>query len=88
MLRIEQVAAEPGGWTLRLEGSLAGPWVEELKRSCEPALDARRPLTLDLGAVSFVDGNGVALLKSLKTRAVRLSNSSAFVAGLLEMEEQ
>ncbi len=65
--------------TLELEGKLVGPWVEELRRSCEAVLSTGAKLTLDLSEVSFLDRNGVELVRSLTNRNVALLNCSRFV---------
>jgi hypothetical protein len=90
MLRIQQVTTGGADRTLRLEGSVAGPWVDELRRACDRALDGNdtATLTLELEAVWYVDRDGISLLKNLASRSVRLSNPSQFLAGLLEMEDR
>lgn len=80
MLRIWFTESPDERVTLRLEGRLVGPWVAELRRSCEHVLRRNGRLTLDLGNLSFVDGDGVALVRSLAARDVTLLNCSAFVA--------
>lgn len=87
MLRIVKTPSESGTATLVLEGQLVGPWVEELKRSCEEAAGTSRQLTLDLGAVSFVDRGGLELLRRLAGRDARLDNCSPFVAEQLRTRE-
>jgi hypothetical protein len=86
MLRIDRIETLPGATTLRLEGELMGPWVDELSRSCEPALSrAGATLTLDLGGVSFVALDGVQLLGRLRDRGVAVLNSSPFVTEQLKV---
>jgi anti-anti-sigma regulatory factor len=80
MLRISPIPTADGGVVLRLEGRLVGPWVAELRKACEGPLRAGRGLTLDAAAVSFIDGDGLALVKALQTRRVRLMHCSPFVA--------
>ncbi len=65
---------------LRLDGQVAGRWVELLRSSCELALRRGARLTLDLGHVSFADEGGIVLLTSLIERRVRLVNASPFMA--------
>jgi anti-anti-sigma regulatory factor len=85
MLRIAHVKAdESRRRVLRLEGRVVGPWVEELRRSCDWALAAAPGLTLDLAGVTFADRTGVALLRSLRGRGVALANCSAFLAAQLK----
>lgn len=64
-----------------LEGKLAGPWVTEMERCWQAALDADqgcRSILVDLTAVSYVDAPG----KELLTRMQR-SGSELLVAGLM-----
>jgi ABC-type transporter Mla MlaB component len=86
MLKIE-FTEDSGGPRLRLEGKVIGPWVEELRRSCERLLAPGATLTLDLSEVSFLDGSGITLLQSLTDRRVRLLNGSTFVAEQLRALE-
>lgn len=70
--------------TLKLEGRVIGPWVEELRGSCESVFSRGGRLALDLSEVSFVDRDGVELFRSLRRRQVTLLNCSSFVAELLK----
>ena len=70
--------------TLRLEGQLIGPWLKELERSCAEARTNGAGLVLDLAGVSFIDNEGLALLRSLTDGAVTLINPSHFVAEQLK----
>jgi anti-anti-sigma regulatory factor len=65
--------------TIRLEGKIVGPWVEEFKRSWSllaPTLGSRE-LRLDLRGVAFVDAGGRQLLREIyqKTNASFLADS-------------
>jgi ABC-type transporter Mla MlaB component len=62
MLRISRVESPAETVTLRLEGQVRGPWVEELCQACEQLLARGSSLVLDLTDVSFIDLDGVALL--------------------------
>lgn len=79
ILKISTLAISGTGETLRLEGHLGGPSVAELHRCCGGVLSTGRNLTLDLGGVSFIDRQGVALLRTLKLAGVALINCSPFV---------
>ena len=79
MLKISQAGTPNHSVTLKLEGRVVGPWVEELRRICEPLLAEARALKLDLTEVSYADAAGVAALNSLKSRGVPLKNCSPFV---------
>ena len=53
--------------TLKLEGKLVGPWVEELKRvwqGFEPSLQMRK-LSLDICGLTFADKNGTKALRRI-----------------------
>ncbi len=84
MLKIVQINGIPKATTLRLAGRLIGPWVEELRRACEPILASGDSLAIDLSEVSFVDQAGVELLGRLRGREAVLSNCSGFVTELLK----
>ena len=85
MLKIERRHGSDGGLVLELAGELRGPWVDELRRVAQNALDAPTLVSLDLADVSFVDHHGVALLNRLSDRHVALVNCSAFVTELLKV---
>jgi len=80
VLRISCVESLDAAVTIRLEGQVSGPWVEELRRSCEQLLATGSGLVLDLTEVSFIDTDGVALCRSLRERRVTFMNCSPFVA--------
>ena len=84
MLRISQSESEDHIVALRLEGQLIGPWIEELGNACERLLNYGKQLTLDLRDLSFVDCDGIALLRTLAERRVSFTNCSRFVAELLK----
>ena len=81
MLRITRNGSV-GTPTLKLEGSIAGPWVGELRRVAESSLAESGLLKLDLSAVGFVDPAGAQLLHELAQR-VEINGLSQFVAELL-----
>lgn len=83
MLRISKLDGTDAT-TLRLEGSLAGVWVEELRRLCETAMTQGETITLDCGGISFSDLEGVALMRELRRQGTRLANCSPFLKFQLE----
>ncbi|PYM54313.1 MAG: hypothetical protein DMD79_24795 [Candidatus Rokuibacteriota bacterium] len=86
MLRIDRIETIPGATTLRLEGQVIGPWVDELRRACEGILAVTgTTLTLDVAGVSFVALDGVTLFGRLIDRGVAVVNSSPFVAEQLKV---
>jgi ABC-type transporter Mla MlaB component len=79
VLKITEGAAASERSVLRLEGSVVGPWVAVLRRSCEQALHGGRAVTLDCADVAFVDTDAVALFRDLLQRDVTLCNLSLFI---------
>jgi anti-anti-sigma regulatory factor len=79
MLKISQIKPPNHVITLRLEGRVIGPWVEELRSECERLLESGAAVLLNLEGVTFVDRSGVALLQRLRQRGVDLRGCSPFV---------
>jgi hypothetical protein len=69
--------------TLKLEGELRGPWVEEVRKACGPCTVPPGGAGLDLSAVTFVDAAGEALLRDLIGRGIDIVACSSYVAELL-----
>ena len=61
---------------MRLEGSLVGPWVEEVLRVIEGLPTGA--LTVDLAALAYADREGERLLRDLAARA-ELRGCSPFI---------
>ncbi len=84
MLRIMVDEPTNGIATLRTEGKLIGPWVEELRRACARALVGGARLALDLSQASFIDAQGIALVRRLHARGVTIVACSGLVAEQLK----
>ena len=84
MLKITQAENGSHDSTLRLEGTLVGPWVGEVRKACEKLAGEGRRLKLDLADLSFADQNGVALLAHLRDRGIELMECSPFVSEQLK----
>ena len=67
---------------LRLEGRLAGPWVQELERCWNSAVGTpTHPLlSVDLSAVTYVDSDGKDLLKKLHQQGAKLIASGCLTS--------
>lgn len=87
MLRITRTT-ESGRVRLLLEGKLVGPWLEEFRDACSRETAEGQRLRLDLSTLTFVDGEGVKLLRELAGANHLISNCSPFVAELLQLERQ
>jgi hypothetical protein len=86
MLRItEQRESEPGSVVLRLEGRLAGLWVEVLNTSCRQILAReQRCVVVDLTGVTFIDADGKAILSRLWGEGVTLRASGCMTKCVVE----
>ena len=71
--------------TLRLEGRLAGPWVQELERCWDSIVGTMttHPLTVDLSAVTYVDSDGKDLLKKIHRQGAKLIASGCLTRCLV-----
>jgi len=68
--------------TLKLEGRLAGPWVQELERCWDSTVGTttNHPLTVDLSAVTYVDSDGKDLLKKIHQQGAKLIASGCLTS--------
>jgi hypothetical protein len=81
MLRITVVESSKIAVTLRAEGQITGPWVEELRTTCNvhtSTNDVR--LFLELADISFADDAGIALLRELQNRGVVIVRTTPYLA--------
>lgn len=74
MLRIT-IDEAPNSVTLRLEGRLIGPWVEEVEQCWQKAFLSlgRRTMVVDLSAVNFLDSAGQSLLQKMHLAGFRIA---------------
>lgn len=86
MLRIH-TEPNPVGVTLRLEGKLIQPWVDELARAWTDLVGAQatpKPVRIDLRGVSFMDAHGQSMLGFLRHQGCELVCSGPFITALIE----
>jgi anti-anti-sigma regulatory factor len=57
--------------TLKLEGRLAGPWVQEVTRVWADTACQERTYVVDLTSVTFIDNPGRALLETMSKRGAQ-----------------
>jgi ABC-type transporter Mla MlaB component len=85
MLRITVVESSKVAVTLRVEGRLTGPWVEELSTACNVhTFPDDVQLSLELADISFADTAGIAVLRELRNRGVGLIRTTPFLDELLK----
>jgi outer membrane protein TolC/ABC-type transporter Mla MlaB component len=72
--------------TLKLEGKLSGPWVEEFERCWQMSTDIYRKkgLVVDLSGVTFVDPAGKKLLCSISHAGAQLVGSGLMPKSLID----
>ena len=80
MLKITTAVLSKHEITLRLDGRVTGQWVALLRDSAESAFTEGMKLTIDLKNVSFIDCEGIALLKRLIERGANPVNAPLFVS--------
>jgi hypothetical protein len=80
MLRLHTEPDPNGGMVVRLEGSLVGPWIDEVRRVLVAVPSGT--LTIDLTALGYADSDGERLLRDFSERA-ELRGCSPFMAELL-----
>jgi ABC-type transporter Mla MlaB component len=79
VLRISIISDSDQVIACHLEGRLAGPWVDELRRIGDEAFAQKKTLTLDLEGVRFADHHGIALLQEFSRLQVSQLNYSQFL---------
>jgi hypothetical protein len=85
MLRITVVESSKVAVTLRVEGRITGPWVEELRTACNVhTFPDDVQISLELADISFADAAGIALLRELRNRGVGLIRTTPFLAEQLK----
>ena len=80
MLKITRAVLSEKEISLQLDGRVSGQWVALLRETAESALDEGVGLSLDLKNISFIDCEGIALIRNLIERGVRHTNPPLFVA--------
>jgi anti-anti-sigma regulatory factor len=71
---------------LKLEGRLAGAWVQELEqcwRTAASTTEGRRTI-VDLADVDFVDPSAEALLSEMYSKGVQLIGETPLICSMLE----
>jgi len=85
MLRVT-TDVQVGQAKLKLEGKLCGPWVEEFRRCWTATREtyANHALVVDLSGLTFVDGPGKELLRTIDHEGARLEGAGLFARSLVE----
>ncbi len=85
MLRVTRTD-EPAGACFKLEGKLAGSWVDVVEQSWRhmPPECASKRCTVDLSAISYVDPRGMDLLAAMYRGGIELKASGCLGKGIVE----
>ena len=71
--------------TLKLEGKLSGPWVEEFERCWNTSLDiCKKSVAVDLSGVTYVDSAGKKLLCSVAQKGGKLTGVGLMPKSLID----
>ena len=88
MLRITKIFEDDLTMTLRLDGKIVGATAAGLEGAYRQYRNGgSKTLSLDFSGVTFIDGDGLAMLKKIKARGVALVNGSPFIESLLGLNE-
>ena len=67
--------------TLRLDGRLVGPWVEEFRKAVDACGGAA--ITVDLSNTTFADGRGRQVLADVRARGARFITAGPLMEALV-----
>ena len=87
MLRMIRLVEGGCGETIRLEGSLHGPWVEEVRKAYNSTADQASFVRLDLSDLTYLDEDGRVLLCEWIRRGAKVTACSRFVLAVLQLEQ-
>ncbi|HXJ96225.1 MAG TPA: hypothetical protein VMT20_25585 [Terriglobia bacterium] len=85
MLRVTK-SDNPNRFDLKLEGKLAGRWVDVLEQCWKQAMDdsGGHPGGVDLTAVTYVDDRGMELLAQMHRDGASLHGATCLARGIVE----
>jgi hypothetical protein len=83
VLRITEISESADAITLKVEGRIASEWVTVLEQECLKWLRAKPEVLLDFSEVTFIEHNGVAMLKRIASPNLRLINCPELINELL-----
>ena len=80
MMNITRAVLSEREITLQLDGRVTGQWAALLQDSAESVLNEGITLNVDLQNISFIDCEGIAVIRNLIKRGARHQNPPLFVA--------
>jgi hypothetical protein len=83
MLKITKPETQRPGGTIKLEGKLVGPWLDEVRSLVADTSITSHP-NLDLSELTFADSAGVLWLRQLLHQGIVIESCSPFITELLQ----
>ena len=84
VLWITRVAASYSQVRLKVQGRIVSEWIEVLERECREVFESRRTVQLDFSGVTFISGQGLAMLNRLPAGKVQIVGCSPLIEQVLE----
>jgi len=84
VLRITRTSENGSPVTLKLEGKIHAEWVSLLQQECQTLVREKKDVLLDFAEVTYMDIQGIKLIRSLPARSIRIINAPAFIEELLD----
>jgi len=85
MLRVTtEIEEERGRATLKLEGKLAGPWVDEFERCWCSTLEKWKKVVVELDGVTFIDSRGKCLLAKIHGQGAKLIGTGLMTKSIID----
>jgi len=70
--------------TLKLEGKLAGPWVEEFEHCWNSTFENWKQIVVELAGVTFIDSKGKCLLARIHGQGAKLVGTGLMTKSIIE----
>jgi ABC-type transporter Mla MlaB component len=87
MLRVSRIVGGGCGETIKLEGSLHGPWVEDVRKAYDSSVNQASRIRLDLAALTYLDEDGRVLLCEWIRRGAEVTACSRYVSAVLQLDQ-
>jgi outer membrane protein TolC len=85
MLRVTtKIEEDMGRVILKLEGKLAGPWVEEFERCWGSTVEKWKNVVVELMGVTFIDSKGKCLLAKIHRQGAKLIATGLMTRSIIE----
>ena len=85
MMRITRMVGKDSVDTLKFEGRLQGPWVDEARDAYALSAAQASRICLDLSGLTFADGEGADLLRELIRTGARIVGCTSYIAELIQV---